>query len=385
MTAGLVALMLAAMPIAARPAPQWRGVHFNPQVASDPNFPWLIHYDQRRDSIRSALADLRKAARMNLVAVFVMIPHSLREPARGNRVGENLGAWANTTYLDNVARFVDDCHAAGLSVELDLVDNRWIPHTVDADAHIGKPGNPWWPVADDDPWDEAAEWYRQVIEYVEAHARHPDAIAMWCMMGNYQWGAAEPVLWDNVDRPEIARHTERFIKRVWPVFRAAGKRPKAAPIMLPIFAAGGYWADKTPMHRLSAFVNLKRWLMDDLKLPPDYWPMSSYPHCDPAPDGFAYMRAIVETLGRGNARRILSTDLKTEGHDAETRDTILRRDGRSGADMLRWHIARCREYGFAGWWIWAYQDTPTATTGIRRLDGTWKEEMMRVIRGSAGR
>lgn len=150
--------------------------------------------------------------------------------------------------------------------------------------------------------------------------------------------------------------------------------------MLPIFAARGYWADKTPVDRLSAFTNLKRWLVDDLKLPPDYWPMSSYPYCDPAPDGFRYMRKIVEILGRRNAGRILSTDLKAEGHGDETQATILNRDGRSGADMLRWHLAKCREYGFAGWWIWAYQDTPASQTGIRRLDGTWKDELIRALR-----
>ncbi|MBM3493649.1 MAG: hypothetical protein FJX72_04905, partial [Armatimonadetes bacterium] len=208
-------------------APPWRGVFFNPQVAPDPNFPWLIHYDAHRPAIRTALTDLRRHARINLVDIHVMIPHSLRIPARGNRVGESAAQWADTQFLDNVALFVDDCHAAGVQVELDLVDNRWIPHTVDPEAHIGKPGNPWWPVADGDPWDEAAEWYRQVIEHVESRARHPGAIAMWCMMGNYHWGAAEPVLWDDARRPEIGRYTERFVKHVWPVFRAAGKRPKA--------------------------------------------------------------------------------------------------------------------------------------------------------------
>ena len=75
----------------------------------------------------------------------------------------------------------------------------------------------------------------QVIEYVEARAAHPEAIAMWCMMGNYHLGAAEPVLWDDTNRPEIGKCTERFVKVVWPAFRAAGKRPKAAPILLPIF------------------------------------------------------------------------------------------------------------------------------------------------------
>lgn len=136
-----------------RHAVQWRGVHFNPQVASDPNFPWLLHYADHRARVRAALLDLRRTARMNLVAVFVMLPHSLCVPGMGNRVGQAIGDWANTRYLDNVALFVDDCHAAGLCAELDLVDNRWVPHSVDAPAHIGKPGNPWWPVADDDPWD----------------------------------------------------------------------------------------------------------------------------------------------------------------------------------------------------------------------------------------
>lgn len=378
--AGILALMMAGPPADFLPAQRWRGVHFNPQVAPDPNFPWLIYYDDHREAIRSALADLRATARINLVAVFVMIPHSLREPARGNRIGERTADWANMRFLDNIARFVDDCQAAGLSVELDLVDNRWIPHTVDAESHIGKPGNPWWPVADEDPWEEAALWYRQVIEHVEARARHPQAIAMWCMMGNYQLGAAEPVLWDNTGKPEIARHTERFVKRVWPVFRAAGRRPKAAPYMLPIFAAGGYWADKTPVDRLSAFTNLKRWLVDDLRMPPDYWPMSAYPFCDPAPDGFLYLREIVRILGPSSASRILSTDLKSEGHEAETRGTILRQEGRTSAEMLRWHLRKCREYGFAGWWIWAYQDTPTSSTGIRRMDGTWKQDLVALLR-----
>lgn len=27
-------------------------------------------------------------------------------------------------------------------------------------------------------------------------------------------------------------------------------------------------------------------------------------------------------------------------------------------------MAKCREYGFAGWWMWAYQDTPTSKTGL---------------------
>ncbi|NBX48799.1 hypothetical protein EBT25_02445 [bacterium] len=113
---------------------------------------------------------------------------------------------------------------------------------------------------------------------------------MWCPIGNYQVGAAEPVVWDNAARPEIGQYTERFIKAVWPVFRATGKRPKAAPILFPIFAADDYWKTKTPADRLSGFTNVKRWIVDDLKQPPDYWVMSTYPACDPAPDGFHYLQ-----------------------------------------------------------------------------------------------
>ena len=362
----------------------WRGVFFNPQVAADPNFPWIIYYDAHRPKVRTALSELRANAGVNLVDVHIMIPHSLRVPAQGNRVGERVEQWANTAFLDNVARFVDDCHAAGLAAQLDLVDNRWIPHTIDPAGHIGRPGNPWWPEPDQTPWDEAAEWYAQVIEYVEMRAAHSGAIAMWCMMGNYHWGAAEPVLWENTNRPEVVQCTEPFVKVVWPRFRAAGKRPKAAPILLPIFAAGGYWEKKTPMDRLAGFTNLKRWLVDDLKQPPDYWVMTSYPYCDPAPDGFRYLQKIVEILGRENAWRIVSTDLKGEGHEDETRDTILSREGRTGADILRWHMAKSLEYGFAGWWMWAYQDTPAAKTGLRTLEGRWKDELVREIVGARG-
>ena len=212
----------------------WRGVYFNPQVAGAP---WLLRYDAHRAMVQRALCELNEEAGINLVDVQVLIPHSLRVPAQGNRVGERVEEWANTTFLDNIARFVDDCHAAGIAVELDLVDNRWLPATVDPDAHIGKPGNPWWPQPDATPWDEAAEWYATVIRHVETRAAHPEAIAMWCPIGNYQVGAAEPVVWDNAARPEIGQYTEQFIKAVWPVFRATGKRPKAAPILFPIFAA----------------------------------------------------------------------------------------------------------------------------------------------------
>ncbi len=365
------------------PAPPpggWRGVFFNPQVNADPNFPWLIYYAQHRPKIREALQDLRTATGMNLVAVFVMIPHSLKTPAQGNRVGESVEQWANTAYLDNVAAFVDDCAEAHIEVELDLVDNRWIPYRFDSEHHIGAPGKPWWPVAGEQPWREAAAWYRQVMEYVEAYAKHPTAIAYWCMMGNYTFGAAEPVLWNDDGKPEVREFTERFVKAVWPVFARTGKRPKAAPILLPIFAEGGYWQNKTPADRLAGFTNLKRWLVDELKMPPDYWVMSTYPFCDPVPDGYSYLHRIVEILGPRNARRLVSTDLKGLGHEDELRGSIIHTEGRSGADILRWHIGKCAEYRLAGWWMWAYQDTPTSRTGLRTLDGKWKSDLIDVLK-----
>ena len=205
-----------------------------------------------------------------------------------------------------MAVFVDDCHDAGISVEFDLVDNRWIPYRVDSEHHIGRPGGSGWPVADDTPWNESATWYREVINYVESQAQHPENIAMWSMMGHYQHGTAEPDLWGNDLNPAILAYTEQFVKRVWPVFRSAGKRPKAAPYVLPIFSNCAYWMAKTPEQRLSGVSNLKKWIVDDLALPPDYWPMTTYPFCDPAPDGFFYLRKIVEILGKGRTPRAFS-------------------------------------------------------------------------------
>jgi hypothetical protein len=388
--APLVALHAAeSLKISAKPTPVaepevppgsgWRGVYFNPQVEGTTDFPWLLHYDAHRELVRRSLFKLRKDAGINLVAVQVLIAHSLRVPARGNRVGERVEQWANVAFLDSIARFVDDCHAARIGVELDLADNRWLPSTVDPDAHIGRPGNAPWPPPDATPWDEAAEWYAAVIRHVETRAAHPEAIALWCMMGNHRSGGAEPVLWDNSDRPEMRQSTERFIKEVWPAFRSAGRRPKAAPILLPILADNDYWKSKTPSDRLSGFTNLKQWIVDDLKQPPDFWEMSTYPYCDPAPDGFRYLQKIVEILGPANAGRILSTDLKGAGHEDEIRATILNRQGQDGSDSLSWHFAKCRENGFAGWWMWAYQDTPIAKTGLRSLDGRWKTELVSEI------
>jgi len=377
------AVLLASRSIAAsEPAPPFRGVFFNPQTNADPNFPWLLHYGDCREEVRAALRELVDTLQVNLVAVFILIPNTLKDPPHGNESGQALEAWANMAFLDHVAAFVDDCHAAGLSVAFDLADNRWIPHRVDATRHLGQPGNPWWPVADETPWDEAASWYRQIIEYVESHAAHPEAIAFWCMGGNYQWGGAEPVLWDNDSLPEVKAHTERFVKHVWPVFRAAGRRPKAAPYALPIFSNNAYWMAKSPKERLGAFLNLKQWLVDDLALPPDYWPMTTYPFCDPAPDGVHYLREIIAILGEENAGRILSTDLKGPGHAHELRDSILNVGDASGPDMLQWHFDQCMAHGFAGWWVWAYQDAGKEVSGVRARDGAWKQDLVGVIRQS---
>ncbi len=251
-------------------------------------YPWPVfdkYHGQYRSQLRAALADLVRDAHVNFISMFVPIPFTLAHPPLAPTADQPLTEWANLTYLDNLALFVDDCHDAGVSVELDLVDNRWIPYRVDSERHIGRPGNTVWPVADDTPWDESATWYREVIDYIESRTRHPESIAMWCMMGHYQHGTAEPCLWNTDSNPAILASTREFVKRVWPVFRAAGKRPKAAPILLPIFSNTAYWMPRTPEERLSAFSNLRQWIVDDLALPPDYWLMTSYPYCDPAPDG----------------------------------------------------------------------------------------------------
>ncbi|MCX5758051.1 MAG: hypothetical protein NTU83_06020, partial [Candidatus Hydrogenedentes bacterium] len=243
---------------------------------------------------------------------------------------------------------------------------------------IGNSG--YWPMPGETPWNESGMWYRETIEYIESHAKHPENIALWSMMGNYELGASEPCLWDREDNPAIVASTEQFVKRVWPVFRAAGKRPKAPPFVFPIFSNNAYWMQKTPEMRLSGFRNLKKWVVDDLSMPPDYWVMSTYPFCDPAPDGFSYLKRIVEILGPENASKIISTDLKGPGHDDDLRDCIISIKDRPGSEVFQWHFQKCAEYGFAGWWIWAYQDTPTSKSGIREVTGAWKTDLIHVIK-----
>ena len=170
---------------------------------------------------------------LNFVAIFLLMPHSLATPKIAPAPGQPLGEWANMTYLDNVALFVDDCHEFGVSVAFDMANNLWLPYSVDTVNHrVGVPNDPpgtdpWWPVADETPWDESITWYTQIIEYVERKSRHPESIAWWCMGGNYSLGGAEPMLWDNDGLPATKSYTEKFVKKVWPAFLAAGKRPKA--------------------------------------------------------------------------------------------------------------------------------------------------------------
>lgn len=369
----------------ATPPPRtgFRGVYFNPLVKNIPvqDYPWPnfeAYTPEYRTQIKAILRELSKNAHINLVDVFIAIPFTLSQPATGNRAGQPIREWGNLSYLDNAALFVDDCHDTGITVEFDLADNRWIPYTVDSANHIGKPGNLSYPVADDTPWDESATWYSEIINYIESRTKHPESIALWGMMGHYTLGTAEPCLWTNDLRPEILKYTEQFVKQVWPVFRAAGKRPKAAPYTFPILMKGGYWEGKTPEQRLSGFANLKKWLVDDLALPPDYWPMTTYPYCDPAPDGFSYLQRIVEILGKENASRILSTDLKGPGHEKELEGSLLLPISHTGQEMLAWHLQKCAQYGFAGWWIYAYQDrdAPNQQMGLRTTDGHWKNDLL---------
>ena len=361
----------------------WRGVFFNPQVkrGESPEFPWLLHYSLCRHEVQAHLKDLVGTTRVNFVSVFVNIAHSLQKPSRLPQPGQPVASWANTAYLDNVAAFIDDCDEAGLSVEVDLASNLWLPLSVDAQHQIANSGS--WPAPTENPWIESALWYRETIQAIEDRTRHPERIAMWCMMGNYEFGEAEPCLWDRDDNPAITASAEKFVKYAWPIFRSAGKRPKAPPILLPILSNSPYWLARSPKARLSAFANLKKWIVDDLALPPDYWVMTTYPYCDPAPDGFSYLKAIVDILGPANAGRIVSTDFKGPGHDQERRDSIIVCPaGQTDSDMVKWHFRKCADYGFAGWWIWAYQDTPSATTGIRDLTGNWKSDLVRAIKAA---
>ncbi len=357
------------------------GVYFNPQVRpGGPRFPWLRHYDKCRHAVNKELAELVGKTGINFICIQLLIADTLKDGAPVSHWGSKITDWADLAALDNLVAFLAHCRTLGVCVEIDLANNMWIPYAVDCAHHTAN--HRWWPKPSATPWVESIVWYTQVIQYVEGKASDPGTIALWDMFGNYQLGGAEPVLWNTPDCPEIARWTEAFVKRVWPAFRKAGSRPKGAPIVLPILSKSDYWRQKSAAERLSAVSNLKRWLVDDLKMPPDYWVMTSYVRSDPATDGFCYLKAIVDILGRQNAGRIVSTDFKGPGHDLS--GAIVDTRGMTGAEMLQWHFAKVDEYGLGGWWIWSYRDTATSQTGIRDAQGRWKEDLVNVIRQRTG-
>ena len=117
----------------------FRGVFFNPNIqhAGMAGYPWPVfdpYGPEYRGKIRVALQELAREANVNLIGVFIPIPFTLSHPPQGPQAGQPLREWANLNYLNNVAVFVEDCHNAGISVEFDLVDNRWIPYRVDSRA-----------------------------------------------------------------------------------------------------------------------------------------------------------------------------------------------------------------------------------------------------------
>ena len=330
---------------AASPVPErLQGVHFDPSSPSPPGTGhWIADYHLIRDRVRGELAELVETTGVNFLDVMVLIPITMREKAAApSDQARDVTEWANMRTLNNLVAFLDDCHGLGVSVEIDLACNLWIPMSVDTPNHIGQ--SEWWPKPDDTPWTEAAVWYEQIIRYVEG------AVA----------------------------YTERFVKEVWPRFRKAGRRPVGSPIMLPILADTPYWNVKSPEARLSSIRNLHKWLVDDLALPPDYWVMSTYPCCDPATDGFQYLREIVRILGPENAGRVISTDFKGAGHDLA--GCIVDKRKLTGAEVLRWHFDKVTEYGFGGWWIWSYRDTDAEPTGLRDVQGKWKPDLVGAVR-----
>jgi len=364
----------------AAPVPPERlcGVHFNPVSPSPPGTGhWLLDYPRIRERVDGEVADLVRETGANFLDVMVLIPFTLRQKATAPKdTATDIAEWANLETLAGLVQFLDACHRLGVAVEIDLCTNLWVPYRVDTEHHIAQ--SEWWPKPDETPWTEAAVWYEQIIRWVEARVAAPESIALWTPMGNYQFGGAEPVTWYWPEQPEVMAFTERFVKEVWPRFRTAATRPVGSPIMLPILADTQYWRRQTAAKRLSSVQNLKRWLVDDLHRPPDYWVMSTYSHCDPASDGTRYLAEIVRILGPENARRILSTDFKGEGH--ATAPCIADKAGRSGVDILQWHFGKVSEYGFGGWWIWSYMDGDREPTGLRDRQGRWKPELVHAVR-----
>jgi hypothetical protein len=355
-----------------------KGFHFNPWVSDEARGDaWLTRYHLQRDAVDRELQELVAKTGINFIDIQVLIPHTLAHPKQPPIDGmTNVEQWANMTFLQNLVDFLDACHATGVSVEIDLATNMWIPFSVDTAHHIAK--SPWWPVPDDTPWTESIIWYTQIIQYVEERVRDSRVIAMWCMFGNYQLGGAEPVLWTFPSASQVHYYSELFVKHTWPRFCEAGQRPKAAPITLPILSNSDYWRERSTRQRLGAMVNLKKWLVDDLRRPPDYWIVSTYVRSDPAADGFAYLKGIVDIVGHENAGRIISTDFKGPGHDLS--HAIVDASDLDGPARIRWNLDKVREYGFGGWWMWSYRDSATEQTGIRDVGGNWKEDLVEVVR-----
>ncbi|MFT4690866.1 MAG: hypothetical protein ACKVHO_03555 [Verrucomicrobiia bacterium] len=358
-------------------AERLQGVFFNPLPSPPALRHWLADFHKTSKLVERELIELIDTTAINFVDIHLLMPTTLKHKGRAPSDDDATPTvWANLQTLDNLAAFVDLCHRHEVTVEIDLANHMWIPYSVNTSRHIGR--SEWWPRPDSTPWTESRVWYTQIIEYVEARCAHPEAIAMWCMFGNYQLGAAESVLWGRTDPGTATSWGRRFVKEVWPAFKRAGNRPKAAPIMLPILVDDAGWNALPKRERLRAFTHLKRLLVDELQQPPDYWVMTTYPGCDPAKDGFRYLEEITRILGPSGSQRLISTDFKATGQKTGT--TIVSQGGMSKADQLRWHFSKIDEYNLAGWWIWCYRDARGKQTGIRNERGQWKAELVNVIR-----
>jgi len=357
-----------------------RGTYFNPKVST--GLPWLDYYHLHKNDVNKELSDLVDKTGINFIDIQVVVPATLKTrkvpPSDPNA---SISTWANMNTMKNLVVFLDYCYSKNVSVEIDLSNNMWIPYAIETKLHIAN--DKWWPVPDNDPWTESIIWYTQIIEYVEENVKDKRAIALWDMSGNYHWGGGESVLWDTPENPKIKQYTERFVKKVWPHFYKAGERPKGSPIMLPILVEN--WWSKNPKDRLSAFYNLKKWLVYDLKMPPDYWVMTTYVKSDPATDGYYYLKNIVRILGAENAHKIISTDFKGPGHEHDDPPgTIIDRSDLTGSEMFQWNFNKAKEYKFAGWWWWSYRDGADpygvpAKWGIRDDNDNWREDLVKVI------
>lgn len=377
MSALLVFLYLVVFEQFASGKDKFRGIYFNPQINREQSSPeWLHQYHIHKNIVDRELQELVAKTHINLIDIQILIPHTLAKPkVPPSNQSKSITQWANMTMMGNIVAFLDHCHSLGIQVEIDLATNMWIPFSADTTRHIAN--SPWWPEPDNTPWTESQIWYTQIIEYVESQVQDKTVIAFWSMFGNYQFGGAEPVLWNTPNNPDIARYTKLFVKKVWPAFCKAGERPKGSPILLPIFANDPNWLKRRPEDRLSAVSNLKKWLVDELNMPPDYWVISTYTHSDPASDGFQYLNEIVKIIGQNNSHKIISTDFKVRGHSLK--DSIIDKTGMTNAQSLQWNLRKVEEYSFAGWWMWCYRDTTAAKTGIRDIQGHWQEDLVKVF------